>query len=49
MKSQEIDSLSERKMNEILQRLQGNEENNSDTGKCVFLVIILVGSLKMVI
>jgi hypothetical protein len=32
MKSREIDSLSERKMNEILQRLQGNEENNSDIG-----------------
>lgn len=43
VKSREKDSLSERKMNEILQRLQGNEEDNSDIGKCVFLVIILVG------
>jgi hypothetical protein len=43
VKSQETDSLSERKMNEILQRLQGNEENNSDIGKYIFLVTILVG------
>jgi hypothetical protein len=49
MKSRETDSLSERKMNEILQKLQGNEENHSGTGKCVFLIIVLVGSLKMVI
>jgi hypothetical protein len=41
MKSREIDSLSERKMKTILQRLQGSEENNSDTGKCIFLLIIL--------
>jgi hypothetical protein len=40
MKSQETDSLTERKMKEILQRLQGSEENNSDTGKCIFLVTL---------
>jgi hypothetical protein len=49
MKCVETDPLAERKMNEILHRLQGNEENNSSIGICICLTIIFAGSLKTVI
>jgi hypothetical protein len=48
MKSQETDPFSKKKMNEILQQLQGNEENNSNTGICICLIIFSVQSLNMV-
>jgi hypothetical protein len=49
MKSGETDALSKKKMNEILQRLQGNEENNSNTGMYVCLKIISVQLLNMMV
>jgi hypothetical protein len=39
MKCQEIDRISKTKMNEILLRLQRNEDNNSSTGICICLII----------
>lgn len=39
----ETGPLAERKMYEILHRLQGTEEHNSSIGICICLIIILVG------
>jgi hypothetical protein len=49
MKCVETDPLAERKMNKILHRLQETEENNSSIGMYIYLIIILVESLKTVI
>jgi hypothetical protein len=40
MKSQEIDPFSKRKMNDIFQRLQENEENSTNIGICIWMIII---------
>lgn len=48
IKSQGRDPFPEKKMNEILQQLQGNE-NNSNIGICICSIIISVQSLNMVI
>jgi hypothetical protein len=45
----ETDPSAERKMNEIFHRLQGTEENDSSIGICICLIVIFVGSLKIVI
>ena len=43
MKCIETGPLAEKKMYEILHRLQGTEERNSSIGICVCLIITLVG------
>ena len=43
MKCVGTDPLAERKMYEILHRLQGTEEQNSSIGICICLQIILFG------